>query len=251
VTKANPEKIDAFEIGLRGSYLENRLNLTLSLFHYSYQEYQLFTSKTAFKLPPEFVILNASDVELFGSEVEATILPWDGGLIDIKFAWLEGEFLEFVQTQLTEVNISPTLTITTLQEIDNSGNRLLNAPQYSVTLTLQQSLPLGRFGKLVARWDGSWKDETFFDATEGGGTPNDDDLLFLPDISIGQPAYWIHNLRLSYLTPDESIEIAGWVRNLADESYKVFSADLSTFQRTTLHFVGDPRTYGITTSIRF
>jgi iron complex outermembrane receptor protein len=250
VTPAGQEKIDAFEAGLRGSYFDNRLNLTLSIFHYAYENYQLFTSLSSFQTPPQFVILNASDVELYGSEVEATILPWEGGLVDIKFAWLEGEFLDFVQTQIQSRTVG-VIQLPLPVEVDNSGNRLLNAPRYTVSLTLQQAFPIGRFGAIVARWDGSWKDVTYFDATEGNGLPNPQGVPILPKTTIGQDAYWIHNLRLSYLTPDESIEVAGWVRNVEDKSYKAFSADLTTFQATTLHFVGDPRTFGVTTSIKF
>ena len=252
VTTAKPEKIDAFEIGLRGSYFDNRLNISTAIFHYTYAEYQLFTSLTTFQAPPQFVILNASDVELFGAEVEATILPWDGGLLDIKFSWLEGTFLDFVQTQLNTRTIQAGLPPQTIPvATDHSGNRLLNAPQYSISLTLQQAMPLGRFGTLVARWDGAWKATTYFDASEGRGLPNQDLDLVLPRFTVGQSPYWLHNVRLAYLTPDESITVAFWVRNVADESYKAFSADLQAFQKTTIHFVGDPRTFGVTTSIQF
>jgi len=252
VTSASPEKIDAFEAGIRGSYLENRLQLSTSIFHYSYQNYQLFTSLSSFQTPPQFVVVNASDVELYGAEVELTLLPWDGGLADVKFAWLEGEFVDFVRTQVSTRSISPGLPPQPIVvELDQSGNRLLNAPRYTVTLTLQQAFPIGRFGSIIARWDGSWKDKTYFDSTEGRGVPNRDDVELLPANTIGQTSYWIHNVRLAYVTPDESIEVAGWVRNLADKSYKAFAADLTTFQRTTLFFVGDPRTFGVTTSVRF
>jgi len=250
VTSASPEKIDAFEAGLRGSYLGNRLNLTLSIFHYAYQDYQLFTAQTSFASPPQFVIVNASDVELYGSEIEATILPWEGGLLDIKFAWLEGEFLDFVRTQIKSRIVGVSL-IAVPVETDQSGNRLLNAPKYTITLSLQQRFPIGRFGTIVTRWDGSWKDTTFFDSSEGRGLPNGQGDLILPKYTLGQSAHWIHNLRLAYLTPDESIEVAAWVRNVADQTVRVFSADITTFQKTTLHFVGDPRTFGVTTSVRF
>ena len=251
VTSAGQEKIDAFEIGLRGSYFENRLNINTAVFHYTYTDYQLFTSLSAFQSPPQFVIINASDVELYGAEVEATILPWDGGLIDLKFAWLEGEFLSFVRTQLQEVSVSPTINITVPVETDQSGNRLLNAPRYTISMTLQQAFPIGRFGAIVARWDGAWKDTTYFDSSEGRGLPNGEGDLILPKDTIGQRAYWLHNVRLSYWTPDESIEVAAWVRNVADETAKAFSADLTTFQKTTLHFVNQPRTFGVSTSIKF
>jgi outer membrane receptor protein involved in Fe transport len=251
VTNAQPEKIDSFEVGLRGSYFDNRLNLSTAVFHYTYEQYQLFTSLTAFQTPPQFIILNASDVELYGAEIEATILPWDGGLIDIRFAWLEGTFINFVQTELRTRTIQEPFFAIIPIETDHSGNKLLNAPEYSITLSAQQAIPLGRYGSLIARWDGTWKDVTYFDATEGRGLPNQDLDLILPENTIGQQGYWLHNLRLSYIVPDESIVVAAWVRNLADQTYKAFSADLSGFAKTTLHFVGDPRTFGVTTSIKF
>jgi outer membrane receptor protein involved in Fe transport len=250
VSPAGSEKIDAFEIGLRGSYFEERLDLTLSLFHYDYKDYQLFTSIDENNQPVQFVIVNASDVELFGSEVEATVHPWEGGLLDIRFAWLEGQFLDFVQTQLRDRQIG--FAVQQIQtEVDRSGNRLLNAPRYSVTLTAQQAVPLGRFGALVARWDGTWKAVTYYDASEGIGAPNRDDIFVLPDDTIAQEAFWLHNLRLAYYTPDESIEVALWARNIENRTYKSFAADITAFQKTTLFFVGQPRTFGVSTSIRF
>jgi iron complex outermembrane receptor protein len=134
---------------------------------------------------------------------------------------------------------------------DLSGNRLLNAPRYSITLTAQQAFPIGRYGSIVARWDGTWKDDTYFDSTEGRGLPNEDLVPILPDNTIGQEAYWVHNVRLAYVSPDEGIEIAAWCRNVEDKVYKAFAADLTNFQKTTLYFVGDPRTFGVTTTVRF
>jgi iron complex outermembrane receptor protein len=252
VTSASPETIDAFEAGLRGSYFENRLHLSSAIFHYSYTDYQLFTSLSSFQTPPQFVVENAHEVELYGAEIEATILPWDGGLIDLKFAWLEGEFVDFVRTQIVSTFVAPGVPPAPLvTELDQSGNRLLNAPRFTITMTLQQAFPIGRFGTIIPRWDGAWKDKTYYDSTEGKGLPNRAGQTFLPRTTIGQQAFWLHNLRLAYLTPDESIEVAGWVRNVANDTYKTFAADLTTFQRTTLFFVGDPRTFGVTTSIRF
>jgi hypothetical protein len=36
-----------------------------------------------------------------------------------------------------------------------------------------------------------------------------------------------------------------------NESYKTFSLDANTFQSTTIHFIGEPRTYGITVGVEF
>jgi outer membrane receptor protein involved in Fe transport len=250
VTDAKPETVDAFEVGTNQSYFEGMLELYVSFFHYSYQQYQLFTSQSGFLAPPTFVILNAQDVELYGSEIEAKVEPWEGGLVDMKVAWLEGSFLEFVQTEVTSIQDGLGAVIVQTAR-DNSGNRLLNAPQFTVNLTAQQTIPVGDAGYLTARWDGAWKDDVYFDASEGRGVPNVDGVQFLPTSTIGQKSYWLHNVRLSYRTAEGGFEIAGWIRNVADRSYKTFSADLNNFQSTTLHFVGDPRTYGMTFGFKF
>ncbi len=76
-------------------------------------------------------------------------------------------------------------------------------------------------------------------------------MLFLPEDTLGQRAYWLHNLRLAYRTPGGNVEIAGWVRNLENKAYKTFAFDGSTFRNTTIYFVGDPRTYGVSVSASF
>jgi outer membrane receptor protein involved in Fe transport len=47
------------------------------------------------------------------------------------------------------------------------------------------------------------------------------------------------------------MEIAGWVRNITNQAYKTFAFDGSTFEETSIYFVGDPRTFGGTLTINF
>ena len=60
-----------------------------------------------------------------------------------------------------------------------------------------------------------------------------------------QKAFWQHNVRLGYRTPDSKIEIAGWVRNVTDTVYKTYAFDASTFANLTINFVSEPRTFGL------
>jgi iron complex outermembrane receptor protein len=135
--------------------------------------------------------------------------------------------------------------------VDNTGNPLLNSPQFKVSLTGEQTVPLGRYGSLTGRYDGVWTDTTYYDGTEGFGLPNNQNIHPLPQGTTAQKPYWIHNLRLGYRLPGGRIEIAGWVRNLMNESYKTFAFDASTFNRTSIYFVGDPRTFGGTLTVSF
>ena len=69
----------------------------------------------------------------------------------------------------------------------------------------------------------------------------------LPQFAVGQRAFLLHNLRLSYRLPNDQIEISGWVRNLTDERYKTYVAEATGLQ-SLLNWVGDPRTYGVSLS---
>jgi len=70
VGTAEPESIDAFEAGLRGSWFGGRLGLQGSIFHYNYENYQIFTAIQLLGAPPEFVVLNAAKAEVYGAEMD-------------------------------------------------------------------------------------------------------------------------------------------------------------------------------------
>jgi iron complex outermembrane receptor protein len=235
---------------LRGSWFEGRLGLDTSLFYYSYQNYQIFTAQQFAGSSPEFVILNANSAQVYGAEVDAIARPWPGAFANVRFGWLQTEFLDFVQVQQEETSVGGQLTIIN-RVIQNTGNSLLNSPQFKLSLTGEQTIPLGRYGSLTARYDGVWTDTTFYDASEGYGLPNNQNIVPLPQGTTGQQPYWLHNLRLGYRLPGGRIEIAGWVRNLTNQSYKTFAFDASTFNKTSIYFVGDPRTFGGTLTVSF
>ncbi len=250
VSTADPETIDAFETGLRGSWFDGRLAIDTSLFYYDYKDYQIFTAQQFAGGQPEFVIINANSAEVYGAEVDAVIRPWLGAFANVRFGWLQSQFLDFVQIQ-QETLVLNGKQVTVNKELQNTGNPLLNSPNFKVSLTGEQTLPLGTWGSLTARYDGVWTDTTYYDATQGVGIPNPQDLNALPNETISQPAYWIHNLRLAYRTPNGQVEIAGWVRNLTDETVKSFAFDASTFNNTSIYYVNDPRTYGLTLNVNF
>jgi outer membrane receptor protein involved in Fe transport len=252
ILPAKPETIDAFETGLRGSWFEGRLGLDLSIFYYSYDDYQLFTVKVDSGESPEFVVINASNAEVYGSEIDLVARPFPGTFLNVRGSWLDSRFNDFTQQQFVQQQAGDALSSDNiLKEIDSTGNRLLNSPRFKLSLTAEQTIPLGRYGSITARYDGAWTDDTYFDATEGQGIVNQQGLLWMPENAIAQPAYWLHNIWVGYRPPAGNIEIGGWVRNLTDEVYRTFAFDASNFSQTTIHLLGTPRTYGLTVNVGF
>lgn len=246
VSVADEEELDSFEFGLAGSWFDDRFKLSGALFYYAYAEYQIFTTEQQPGGNTVFVTLNANDAEVYGAELDTTIFPWEYTQLGFRFSWLETQFLDFTQTNSQLANSG-----VFIQEVQNSGNPLLNSPRFKVILSLEQTLPLGTTGSLTARYDGVWTDDSFFDASEGLGNPNILGERFLPEFAIGQRAYWLHNLRVTWKSSDGFVSVAGWVRNLENKAYKTFAFDASAFQRTTVYFVGDPRTIGTSISVVF
>jgi len=246
VTVADPEEIDSFEIGLEGAWFEDRILLRGQLFYYAYADYQIFTTQQLLGGNTEFVTLNAEDAEVYGAEAEFTARPFEYTELGVNFSWLESQFLDFVQ-----VNQNIAVGGVFFQEVQNSGNQLLNSPRFKVILRAIQTIPIGLMGTLSFRYDGVWTDDTYFDASEGLGTPNLFGDRYFPEYAVGQTAYWIHNIRVGWTSIDGQLDAAFWMRNIADEAYKTYAFDASAFQNSTVQFLGDPRTYGVSFTVNF
>jgi iron complex outermembrane receptor protein len=260
---AEPETIDAWEIGMNGYLAGGRLGLSAGLFYYKYDQYQVFIVETNLGAFPQLQIINANAAQVYGAEVEARVEPlaglvpeaFDQLLLTARFGWLESEFLDFSNTELRQLSTGRppnppnprTLPIT----LDFSGNQLINAPRFKLSLGAEWSFFLGSLGSITPRWDGAWSDDIFFDATEGRGAPNAEGTTVLPEFAVGQPAFWLHNLSLKYRTPKADVELTAWVRNLTDEMYKTFAFDGSNFGNVVVNYVGEPRTFGLSLSFYF
>ena len=65
-----------------------------------------------------------------------------------------------------------------------------------------------------------------------------------------EDSYIVGNGRISYTTQDEKWEVSAFVRNIADEEYRVFAAD-SSFAGFSTSIFGNPRWFGGTVSYRW
>ncbi len=226
IDPVEPEDVNALEIGFKAMLFDNRVRLNAAGFYYDYENLQK--------------LINANDADIYGVEIELETRPLEGWaheqleglLIFMSFGWLESEYTDFVNTTIDFTSGFP---IPMTQ--DNSGNQLINAPKYAFTGFVQWDFPLWGWGSLAPRFDWAFKDKVYF-------SPQN-----LEPVS--QDAFWLLNARLSYTTPNDMVEVAGWVRNLTDEVYYADTIDLSIAQGSILYIVGDPRTYGISLTVRF
>jgi iron complex outermembrane receptor protein len=244
---ADPEIIDAFEFGFSGTWWDDRISLDGALFWYSYQNYQVFTFTNDANVPPQRVVINANDALLYGAELEGRIEPIDGLDATIRFGWLESRFLDFTDSVIRRTESAGNRRIV----IDYNGNPLPNAPLFKVSGSLQYALDLGRVGTLTPRWDFAWTDDVAFDPSGGRGSPDANGQIFLPENTIGQEAFILHDFRLTYQPRESQIEVSGWVRNMTNEVYKQLAFDASAGPGLVGNLLGNPRTYGLSAKVSF
>ncbi len=260
-TTATPETIDAFETGLKLKLFDDRLTLDAALFFYKYRDYQILVVEHDFGSLPSLEFINASGAKVVGAEALLDLYPlkdldpipsyFDALHLYLTFGWLNGRFTEFADSTVQSLPISQTQVVNVLVVADYTGNRLPNAPPFTVAISADWPFEIGRFGTVTPRYDGAWSDTVYFDQTEGRGFGDRSGNIFLPKNAIGQPPHWLHNVRLAYQTPDGQFELAGWVRNLLDDTYKIYAFDASGFNNLVVNILNEPRTYGVDFTVRW
>ena len=245
---ASPEKIDAFELGMNGSWLDDRIKADGAVFWYDYENYQVFTFTNDTGVPPTRVVINADDAQLYGAELELTLEPLEQLIIEFRGSWLESKFLDFTESVVRPV---PDSNEFFRQVFDFNGNPLPNAPRFKVSVSASYTLDVGRFGSITPRYDLAWTDDVAFDPSDGTGSPSTSGDIFLPRNTIGQDAFTLHNIRLTYVNPTGNLEFSGWVRNMLNEVYKTQAFDASGGPALVGNLLGDPRTYGLSLKLTY
>jgi len=242
-TPVKPEKVDSLELGIKTAWLDNTLTVNGAVFYYDYENIQIFQLRnTGSNDVPTQQLINANDADIFGAEIEIRAQPLYGypsipeeiqGLeLFASFGWLNSHYTNFTQTLTTVLQEGELQTNT----FDFSGNRLINSPEFA--FAGYAAWPwVTSVGTLAVRYDWTYKSAVFF------GPEND------PNIS--EDELWLMNIRLSYATPDSGVEVAGWIRNVTDQAYSADILNLTRFNGSILHAIGDPRTFGVTVQVRF
>ena len=251
IDAADPETIDAFEIGLRGTWWDGRLTLESAFFWYNYDQYQVFTFSNDVDAPPQQLVLNANNARIYGAELESRIEPLEQLIFEARAGWLESEFLDFSDTATRRIGGEDQAVEFIEATLDFNGNRLPNTPRFKLSASAEYTLELGRYGSLTPRYDVAWSDTNFFSQSNGRGAFDDLGRQFLPKDTVAQRPYAIHNARLVYRTASGNIEVVGWVRNLTNEVYKTLVFDASSQAELVGNLVGLPRTYGLSVKLSF
>jgi len=211
------EYVDSYELGLKSTLANGRLQFNATLFSMQFQDFQVFQFLENSQGDTSLALTNAAEATSEGIEVETNWFPTERLELTLNATWLNAEYDKF------ENPGDPSLPPFT-------GNKLSFAPEWKTYLSAQYTLPVGDAGSLRFFADHSFVGESFSD-------PSNDPASFKMD------SYTLVNARVSWLASSERWELAAWGRNLADETYnRINNRNFLQFNRTIW---GAPRTYGI------
>ena len=154
-TSYDPETLDAYEVGMKGQFLDNQLQLNISGYYYDY------TDKTESKIDfqpgatvESVIFTNAGAATISGIDIELQSNISRTIAVDLSFAYQNTEYDEYSSQDPTR----PSLGV-----LDLSGNQLTRSPKLKLHLGLQYNHLLGNnLGEIIARLDYSWVDKQYY-----------------------------------------------------------------------------------------
>ena len=219
---ATQEDLLAYELGVKASLFDQRMQANASVFYYDYTDKQV----NAFFPDPIYRALarlqNAPEGEAYGLDAELT---W---LLSRELTAVGG--LTLLHTEYGSFDTTDAAGLPT----NIQGDPFLYSPETTASLSLIYDKPitteLGLRGALSGRWQS--------DSTAG------DPANPLYDID----SYGVLNGTIGIYSLNDSWEFSIWGQKLTDEYYW---QQITSNANVILRFAGRPRTYGATLSYKF
>ncbi|WP_172799860.1 TonB-dependent receptor [Croceicoccus bisphenolivorans] len=205
VGRFDPEKLTAFEIGLKNRFLDNRLQFNVEAFHWIYKDQQ---TSALLPLASGYVTqatFNAGRAKITGGDVDIVAKLSDADTINAKVEYIHTKYDEFQFTQYAPATYGCSTTTESLPRVvDCSGNPLIRTPKWSGTAGYSHVFDLGGSGTLDASVDTQFASKAYMGF----------------DYAVGQiqDAYAIVNASLTYRDAGDAISVTAYVRNIGNEA---------------------------------
>ncbi|WP_433952567.1 TonB-dependent receptor [Brevundimonas diminuta] len=224
-----PELVDTYEIGLKGSLLDRRINFATALFKSEYTDQQI-TSQ--FFIPPTSVVSyvdNAGSSEIWGWELEASARITDSFIPRLTLGYLDAKFNDFV-------TLNP---LTGKRENMADQRHFQNTPDWTASLALPYSFDLGDRGSVLFTPTAAYRGAT--------------QMFETPIPLLDQGSYWLYDATLMWTSPDARYRVSLAGRNLGDERYRAggYNFPGAITGDSVIGFYGPPRTVTLSVTARF
>ncbi|MDT7838582.1 TonB-dependent receptor [Aquabacterium sp. OR-4] len=213
-----PEKINSYEMGVNGKFLNNALQLTSSLFHYKYSEMQ----RTGI-VNNSAVTVNTGRASVSGLEATARYRISPVGRVDLSLGLLDAKYSDFH----------------TPNGADFSGRSMDKSPQFTLNLGYTHHWDLASGARLTG-YVGT-KYSSAYNLTDVG-------TATAAPIVFRQQSFTKSNLSIMYTSPSDAFDVQVYVKNLENTSQLMGTTSLAG---TNYGYMSEPRTFGVRSTFRF
>ncbi len=226
LTQVDEETVDAWELGYKATWFDNRLRSNLAIFMMEYDDLQLSFANPNNTADVRF--FNAGDAELRGLDLDITAVPVDGLLLSFQYGYLQSKLKDIVNPFTGDP--------------DFGKYRLPSAPRHTVAVDAEYTFPTTRYGTWIANLNYSYRDESVTSAP----------IYSTPNARIDSYGLWNARLTLADIPVGSEAEmrVALWGKNLADKEYLVDVVGAFSWSSAVGSF-GHPRSFGVDLTLDF
>jgi iron complex outermembrane receptor protein len=219
----DPEDIETYEVGVKSQFFDRKLTVNAAIFQYDYKDLQVSRIIDAGGAPVS-LISNAAASTIKGFDLEVVARPTPNFEIGLAYGYLDAKYDEYV--------FNATL--------DFSGTRMVRAPEHTVNVNVEWTVPLGEDRGLLFRADYSVLNDFYHEPGEGMNIYGSGIPLTVEN------GYALLDLRAAYETRDW--RLTAYVTNATEEDYR---RTINALGSTVVGFAGQPRIFGVKFSMDF
>ncbi|TQV82576.1 TonB-dependent receptor [Exilibacterium tricleocarpae] len=227
-----PETVDAFEVGVKTTTLDGRLNANIALFFSDYQDVQIPGSEAIDTdgdgVDDSFAgtVTNAGKADISGVELELTAFLSDSLQANAAIGYIDAEYDEF---EVLGVNVA-------------DDRVFQNTPELTAFYAMTYAVPLAisdHAGELSVTGQIAYRSETH--------------QFEIKNELLDQPGYSLVNASVVWTSDDDKWQVGLHGKNLSDKEYKVAGYNFPTLGPggTVTAFYGNPRTVTGSVSYNF
>lgn len=227
---ANEENIVSYEVGLKADWWERRIRLNTAVFHYSYDDAQVLQFEAG-SGGASAKLVNAGKQKADGFELDLTVLPFGGLMLQLNYGYLDIDIEEFVSSVNDPVTGLPMPPF--IADIRDSASTILHSPEHTAAAIAEYTFEPTTLGTFKVRLDATYRTERTFNPA-----------LFLFDSA---DEHTLVNARLTLsdvALPRGSLELAVWGRNLTNEAVRDWGIDFGVLGYA-INFYKELRSVGL------
>lgn len=225
----DPEQVDAWELGIKSTWLDNRLTVNLAAFQTNYDDIQLtvFTATSTGSFLS--LVENAGKAEIRGVELDINAQLTSWWKISGGYGRTDAKYKKF-----------DTIDTATRQTVDQTHLSFANTPLEVFNLSSEWRLPV-----VVA--DIIEETKLRVDYSHNSGYYND--VINTPQLKTS--AFSLLNASLVMTFNDSRSQLQLWGKNLTNEFYVTGALSLADSFGVGQRYLSEPRTYGVSLSHEF